>query len=133
MLSLTENAVVSYTVEAEVSPDRWATTIRSCGPTALFPCKDGHVFFGGYTQKLWAESCRIFGQPELLEDPEIATMEQRFDEATYQRRVKPIVEAWFAGAHQGRARGDGRRPDPAERGQGHRRGRRRPAHRASAT
>jgi crotonobetainyl-CoA:carnitine CoA-transferase CaiB-like acyl-CoA transferase len=62
----------------------------------LFPCKDGHVFFGGYTQKLWRESCDIFGASELLDDPEIATMEQRFDEATYQRRVKPVVEAWFA-------------------------------------
>jgi CoA:oxalate CoA-transferase len=96
VLSLTENAVVTYTAGGEVT--------RPLGnehpfvrPYSLFPCRDGHVFFGGYTQKLWGESCRIFGQPELLEDPEIATMDQRFDEATYQRRVKPIVEAWFAG------------------------------------
>jgi crotonobetainyl-CoA:carnitine CoA-transferase CaiB-like acyl-CoA transferase len=95
VLSLTENAVVSYTAGGEVAGPL-GNDHPFVRPYALFPCKDGHVFFGGYTQKLWGESCRIFGQPELLEDPEIATMDQRFDEDTYQRRVKPIVEGWFA-------------------------------------
>lgn len=95
VLSLTENAVVSYTAAGKVTKPL-GNDHPFVRPYSLFPCKDGHVFFGGYTQKLWAESCRIFGQPELLEDPEIATMEQRFDEEVYERRVKPVVEAWFA-------------------------------------
>jgi CoA:oxalate CoA-transferase len=95
VLSLTENAVVSYTVDGKV-PGPLGNDHPFVRPYGLFECKDGHVFFGGYTQKLWAESCRIFGQPELVDDPDIATMEQRFDDATYERRVKPIVEAWFA-------------------------------------
>ncbi len=95
VLSLTENAVVSYTIDDKV-PGPLGNDHPFVRPYGLFGCQDGHVFFGGYTQKLWAESCRIFGQPELIDDPEIATMEQRFDDATYERRVKPIVEAWFA-------------------------------------
>jgi len=46
----------------------------------LSPCKDGHVFFGSYTDKLWRESCAIFGEPQLGDDPEIDTMAKRFDE-----------------------------------------------------
>jgi len=96
VLSLTESAVVNYTVDHKV-----ATPLGNdhpfVRPYGLFACKDGYVFFGGYTQKLWRESCAIFGEPELAQDPEIATMEQRFDEALYERRVKPIVERWFAG------------------------------------
>ena len=90
VLSLTENAVVSYTIDDKV-PGPLGNDHPFVRPYGLFPCQDGHVFFGGYTQKLWAESCHIFGQPELIEDPEIATMEQRFDDATYERRVKPVV------------------------------------------
>jgi crotonobetainyl-CoA:carnitine CoA-transferase CaiB-like acyl-CoA transferase len=95
VLSLTENAVVSHTVSGTV-PKPLGNDHPFVRPYGLFECKDGHVFFGGYTQKLWRESCDIFGAGELLDDPEIASMEQRFDEATYQRRVKPVVEGWFA-------------------------------------
>jgi len=95
VLSLTENAVASYTVDGRV-PAPLGNDHPFVRPYGLFPCADGHVFFGGYTQKLWRESCEIFGAPELLDDPELATMEQRFDEEVYQRRVKPIVEGWFA-------------------------------------
>ena len=43
-----------------------------------------------------ARAAPIFGEPELGDDPEIDTMAKRFDDATYQRRVKPIIERWFA-------------------------------------
>ncbi|MBB4662219.1 CoA transferase [Conexibacter arvalis] len=95
VLSLTETAVVDYTVAGRVAGPL-GNDHPFVRPYGLFPCKDGHVFFGGYTQKLWRESCELFGAPELVDDPEIATMEQRFDEEVYQRRVKPIVEGWFA-------------------------------------
>lgn len=95
VLSLTENAVVSYTVDGRI-PSPLGNDHPFVRPYGLFPCADGHVFFGGYTQKLWRESCEIFGAAELLDDPELETMEQRFDDEVYERRVKPIVEGWFA-------------------------------------
>ena len=39
---------------------------------------------------------RHFGQPELINDPEIDTMVKRFDDDTYERRLKPIINSWFA-------------------------------------
>ena len=54
------------------------------------------MFFGSYSDKLWRESCMIFGEPELADDPEIDTMVKRFDDATYQRRLKPVIERWFS-------------------------------------
>lgn len=95
IVSLTETAVVEYTTNGTIGGPL-GNDHPFVRPYGLFPCADGHVFFGGYTQKLWGESCRIFGQPELVDDPEIATMEQRFDRETYERRVEPIVHAWFA-------------------------------------
>jgi CoA:oxalate CoA-transferase len=94
VLSLTENAVVKYTVDGDIA--------RPLGnehpfvrPYGQFPCKDGHVFFGGYNDKLWGLSCRAFGTPEVLDDAEIDSMAKRFDQAVYERRIKPVIEAWF--------------------------------------
>ncbi len=94
VLALTENAVVKYTVDGEIA--------RPLGndhpfvrPYGQFPSKDGQVFFGGYNDKLWGLSCHTFGTPEVLQDPEIDRMAKRFDPEVYERRIKPIVEAWF--------------------------------------
>jgi len=95
VLTLTEHAVVRYTLNNDV-----ATPLGNdhpfVRPYGQYPCKDGHIFFGGYTDKFWQISCEIFGASELARDAEIDTMEKRFDEAVYQRRVRPIVEGWFA-------------------------------------
>ena len=96
VVTLTESAIVNYTVEGKVA-EPLGNDHPFARPYGQYPCKDGHVFFGSYTDKLWRDSCAIFGEPELAEDPEIDTMAKRFDEATYQRRVKPIIERWFAG------------------------------------
>jgi CoA:oxalate CoA-transferase len=53
------------------------------------------VFFGSYSDKLWRDTCAIFGEPELADDPEIDTMVKRFDEPTFKRRIEPIIERWF--------------------------------------
>ncbi len=95
ILAMTETAVVDYTTTGAVAAPAgnehpWVR------PYGLFPCKDGHIFFGGYTDKLWALSCEVFGTPEAAADPAIATMAQRFDEATYRARVEPLVRSWFA-------------------------------------
>ena len=95
VLTLTENAVVRYTTAGEV-----ATPLGNdhpfVRPYGQFPCKDGHVFFGGYTDKFWRITCEIFGEPELAQDPEIDTMEKRFDRDVATRRVTPILERWFS-------------------------------------
>jgi CoA:oxalate CoA-transferase len=95
VLSLTENAVVTYTVEGQVAKPL-GNDHPFVKPYGLFPCKDGFVFFGGYTDKFWRISCKLFGQPELAEDPDIDTMTKRFDPATYTAKVEPAVLAWFA-------------------------------------
>ncbi len=94
VVTLTESAIVNYTVGGSV-----AQPLGSAHPFARpygqFPCKDGFVFFGSYSDKLWRDTCAIFGEPELADDPEIDTMVKRFDEATYKRRIEPLIERWF--------------------------------------
>ena len=94
VVTLTESAIVNYTLQGIV-----AQPLGSAHPFARpygqFACKDGFVFFGSYSDKLWRDSCAIFGEPQLADDPEIDTMVKRFDEATYQRRIVPIIERWF--------------------------------------
>ncbi|MBB3344968.1 CoA transferase [Luteimonas sp. RC10] len=94
VLALTENAVVKYTVDGEIAAPL-GNDHPFVRPYGQFPCRDGHVFFGGYNDKLWALSCRTFGTPELIDDPEIDTMAKRFDPQVYAHRVKPVVEGWF--------------------------------------
>jgi len=95
VVTLTENAIVNYTVAGIV-----ATPLGNDHPFARpygqYACKDGHVFFGSYSDKLWREACEVFGMPELADDPEIDTMSKRFDLATYERRLRPVIEGWFA-------------------------------------
>jgi CoA:oxalate CoA-transferase len=95
IVALTETAIIRYTVDGEIAAPL-GNEHPFVRPYAQYPCKDGFVFFGGYTDKLWAESCRIFGEPELSLDPEIDTMEKRFDADTYERRIKPKLVGWFA-------------------------------------
>ncbi|TDD37482.1 CaiB/BaiF CoA transferase family protein [Saccharopolyspora elongata] len=94
VLSLTENAVVSYTVDGKV-PGPLGNEHPFVKPYELYPCKDGFVFFGGYTDKFWRLSCDLFGQPELADDPEIDTMAKRFVPEVYERRVRPLLHKWF--------------------------------------
>ena len=95
IVTMTESAIVNYTVDGIVAHPLGSEHIFA-RPYGQFACKDGHVFFGSYTDKLWHASCEVFGEPELARDPEIDTMAKRFNDATYERRVKPIIERWFA-------------------------------------
>ena len=96
VVTLTEHAVVNYTVAGRVG-EPLGNDHPFVRPYGQYPCKDGFVFFGAYTDKFWREACRLFGEPALIDDPEIDTMDKRFDEAVYQRRVAPIVRRWCAG------------------------------------
>ena len=95
VVTLTESAIVNYTVGGVVAAPL-GNEHPFARPYGQYACKDGHVFFGSYSDKLWRESCVIFGEPELADDPEIDTMVKRFDDATYQRRLKPVIERWFS-------------------------------------
>ncbi|SMH47234.1 CaiB/BaiF CoA transferase family protein [Mesorhizobium australicum] len=95
VLTLTENAVVRYTTQGDVASPL-GNDHPFVRPYGQFPCKDGYVFFGGYTDKFWKITCELFGEPEVANDPEIDTMEKRFDRDVAERRVKPILERWFS-------------------------------------
>jgi crotonobetainyl-CoA:carnitine CoA-transferase CaiB-like acyl-CoA transferase len=95
VVTLTEHAVVNYTVDGIVG-EPLGNDHPFVRPYGQYACRDGYVFFGAYTDKFWREACRIFGEPELVKDPEIDTMAKRFDAEVYARRVKPIVERWCA-------------------------------------
>ncbi|MGP9574280.1 CaiB/BaiF CoA transferase family protein [Halomonas sp. H2] len=95
IISLTENALVNYTATGKVAVPE-GNGHPFVKPYGRFACKDGHVFFGAYTDKFWREACQVFGDQELITDPEIDTMAKRFDNAIYERRVRPVVERWCA-------------------------------------
>lgn len=95
VLSLTENAVVRYTCAGEVASPL-GNDHPFVRPYGQFPCKDGFVFFGGYTDKFWKMTCDLFGASEIADDPEIDTMQKRFEQETYERRVRPLLEEWFS-------------------------------------
>lgn len=95
VLSLTENAVVRYTCAGEVAKPL-GNDHPFVRPYGQFPCKDGYVFFGGYTDKFWKTTCEMFGAPEYAADAEIDTMQKRFDADVYERRVRPLLEEWFS-------------------------------------
>jgi crotonobetainyl-CoA:carnitine CoA-transferase CaiB-like acyl-CoA transferase len=95
VVTLTENAIVNYTMAGIVATPM-GNEHPFARPYGQYACKDGYVFFGSYSDKLWREACCVFGMPELADDPEIDTMSKRFDLATYERRLRPIIEGWFA-------------------------------------
>ena len=94
-VTMTENAIVNFTADGTV-PKPLGSEHPFARPYGQYACKDGYVFFGSYSDKLWRDSCVIFGQPELIDDPEIDTMVKRFDDDTYERRLKPIINSWLA-------------------------------------
>ena len=96
IIAMTETAVVDYTVDHKVATPM-GNNHAWVRPYELFPCADGQVFFGAYTDKLWRASCVLFGTPEIADDPEIDTMRKRLDDEVYTRRIKPIIVDWFAG------------------------------------
>jgi len=86
IISLTENALVTYTETGEVVGPT-GNGHPFVKPYGRYACKDGFVFFGAYTDKFWREACQAFGTPEWASDPALDTMAKRFEQATYLRRV----------------------------------------------
>lgn len=94
-VALTENAIATYSITGEVQKPL-GNDHPLCRPYGMFKAKDGYIYFGGYTDKFWKTTCEYFGEPELLNDPEIDTMAKRFDMDTYNRKVLPKVNEWFS-------------------------------------
>lgn len=95
VLTLTEHAVVRYTTKKEIASPL-GNDHPFVRPYGQFRCKDGYVFFGGYTDKFWTITCALFGEPDKAIDPAIDTMEKRFDHVVAETRVKPLLEGWFS-------------------------------------
>lgn len=95
VLSLTEHAVIRHTVSGEVAGPL-GNDHPFVRPYGQYPCADGYVFFGGYTDKFWAVTCALFGEPEMARDPRIDTMEKRFDAVVDETIVKPLLVRWFS-------------------------------------
>ncbi len=104
VLSLTENAVVSYTVDGTVR-EPMGNDHPFVKPYEQFPCRDGFVFFGGYTDKFWRITLQLFGEPEVADDPAIDTMAKRFDPVTYEAKVEADRAALVRRPDQGGAGG----------------------------
>ncbi|OZF42604.1 CaiB/BaiF CoA-transferase family protein [Rhodococcus sp. 14-2470-1a] len=95
VMALTEAAVINYTVDGQIA-ERLGNEHSFVKPYDLYPCKDGYVFFGGYTDKFWRITCELFNDAEAANDPSIATMNQRFERETYETKVRPRLLKWFA-------------------------------------
>jgi CoA:oxalate CoA-transferase len=95
VLSLTESAVIRYSVAGEIAQPL-GNDHPFVRPYGLYPCADGYVFFGGYTDKFWTIACEIFGEPEMARDPRIDTMEKRFDPQVNETIIKPLLDRWFS-------------------------------------
>lgn len=93
IVALTENAIVTYTETGKVTVPA-GNGHPFVKPYGRYRCKDGYVFFGAYTDKFWQEACRTFGDTDLENDPETATMAQRFQQDIYERKVDPAVRRW---------------------------------------
>lgn len=94
-LALTEAAVANYTIGGQVQQPL-GNDHPTCRPYGMFKAKDGYIYFGGYTDRFWKTTCEFFGEPELLDDPEIDTMPKRFNMEVYNRRVLPKINEWFS-------------------------------------
>lgn len=60
IISLTENALVTYTASGKVTVPE-GNGHPFVKPYGRYACKDGYVFFGAYTDKFWREACIVFG------------------------------------------------------------------------
>ncbi|MBU2547165.1 MAG: CoA transferase [Proteobacteria bacterium] len=64
------------------------------GPTDLYQCKDGYVFVATVMNSLWRRLARLIGHEELIDDPDLQTDYQRYENRD---RIDPLVAEWIAG------------------------------------
>ena len=99
-LSLLQTAltyVIPYIAEAEVLGKlRPLIGNRSAymGPTDLYRCKDGYVYIATIMNSLWRRLARLIGHEGLIDDPDLQTDYQRYEN---RHRIDPLVADWAAG------------------------------------
>lgn len=95
-LTMTEAAVVGYTVDGTVEGTKGNEAPR-VRPYSMYPCKDGYVFFGAYTDSLWKKAARFFGDEEAETDPDFCTTERRYQDEIFRSKVEPRIIEWLSG------------------------------------
>ncbi len=93
-LAITETMVTNYIMEGTIQKPM-GNEHPFVMPYGSFKAKDGYIFFGGYTDKLWKIACEYFGEPEFANEPGIETMQKRNVKDVYEKRVKPKLENWI--------------------------------------
>jgi crotonobetainyl-CoA:carnitine CoA-transferase CaiB-like acyl-CoA transferase len=63
------------------------------GAANLYPCADGHVYVAAVSPAAWRAVARLAGAPELGDDAQLATPEQRFERRA---DVDAVVAGWTA-------------------------------------
>ncbi len=93
-ITLTEAAVVGYTVDNEIEGTKGNEAPR-VRPYSMYPCKDGYVFFGAYTDNLWKKAAAFFGDEEAATDPDFCTTERRYEDKNFRSKVEPRIVKWL--------------------------------------
>ena len=95
VLTLTENAVVRYTTQKEVASPL-GNDHPFVRPYGQFPCKDGYVFFGGYTDKFWAITCAHVRRAGASRPTRLSIRwRSGSTRSSHETMVKPLLERWF--------------------------------------
>lgn len=70
------------------------------GVSNLYPCSDGELYVVAVTPAAWGALAALVGEPQLGDDPSLATAEQR-----YERRaaIDPLVRRWTSSRTTGEA------------------------------
>jgi CoA:oxalate CoA-transferase len=76
LVYILENAVVRYTISAEV-PHAFGTAHPSITPFQAFRTKDGYIITPIGNDALWLKFCRALGLEELANDPKFRTNSKR--------------------------------------------------------
>lgn len=93
IFSILEDAIPFYTMYGEIR-----SRTGSCHPTIepydMFQCRDGWVFFSGYSDQHWERVCRQFGRLDLVTDER--TRDTKARGVNYENFVRSLLAEWLA-------------------------------------
>lgn len=76
-----------------MAPARMGNAFPYAAPFNVYRCKDGHVYFGAALDSHWGALMRLIGRPELIDDPDYATIPARI---TRRDAMDELLADWFA-------------------------------------
>jgi crotonobetainyl-CoA:carnitine CoA-transferase CaiB-like acyl-CoA transferase len=91
LLTILGNVPILYSHVATVARRIGSRHHRS-HPTAIYPCRDGHVGIAAQTPQQWEALCLLVDQPELLIDAHFTTGVQRAEHAD---ELDALLLPWF--------------------------------------